>query len=215
MTTVKKPGALVLLVLTVSLAGAVDRSTPTESLGVGIVMPSLDPAQPLYVYGVSDLDTLPEALSPQDSVVFRAGPHYVDIATAPPWFVPRTMKLDYGLLHLRAKTLARHWIEVVVNERTGATRWVDRSAVRFEPWPVFLLGVVTVEVDDPTANPIRSGPDATAPVRARSAAFLRPLAVQGDWLRVGPSPLADEQVPTGWIRWREGGRLLITYSLLS
>lgn len=215
MTNVKKQGALVLLVLTVLLAGAMDRSMPTEPLGVGMVMPPLDPAQSLFFYGVPDLDMLPDALSPQDSVTFHEGPHSVDIATAPPWFVPATMKLDYGLLHLRAKTLTRYWIEVVVNERTGATRWVDRRAVRFEPWPVFLLNVVTVEVAGPQANPIRSGPSQAAPVRAHTSALLRPLAVQGDWLRVGPSPLADEQVPTGWIRWREGGRLLITYSLLS
>jgi hypothetical protein len=215
MMTVKKLGALALLVLTALHVGVVDRSAPTEPLGVGMVMPPLDPAQPLYVYGVPDLDTLPEALSPQDSVTFRTGPHYVDIATAPPWFVPKVMKLDYGLLHLRAKTLTHHWIEVIVNERTGATRWVDRSAVTFEPWSVFLLGVVTVEVKDPATNPVRSGPDGVAPVRARASALLRPRAVQGDWLQVDPSPLSDAQGPAGWIRWRDGERLLITYSLLS
>jgi hypothetical protein len=191
-------------------------NAPQEaSLGVGIVRSPLDPAQPLYFYGVPDLDTLPDASSPQDSVTFRAGPHHVSVATAPPWFVPEAMKLEYGLLHLRARTLTRHWIEVVVNERTGTTRWVDRSAVTFEPWPVFLLGVVTVEVTDPQANPIRSGPDEAAPIRARTSALLRPLAVQGDWLQVGPSPLASAQVPVGWIRWRDEKRLLITYSLLS
>ena len=187
----------------------------TVPVGVGLVRPALVPGQPLYFYGVSDLDDRPGALVPQDSLTFRQGAHYVDVATAPPWFVPEVLKLDYDLLVLRAKTLARHWVEVVVNQRTGETRWVDRHAVRLDLWPDALLNMAAVEVSDPQANPIRSGPDAATPVLRTTLALLQPLAVQGDWLRVGPSELADQQVPQGWVRWRDGDRLLITYSLLS
>lgn len=193
--------------------GVAAHAQSAESLGVGMV--TVDPTRPLYVYGVPGLDVLPDALSPQDSVTFRQGAHHAEVATAPPWFVPAVRKLDYDLLLLRALTLMRDWVEVVVDEQTGATRWVPREAVALKLWPELLLEVAAVEVLDPTANPIRSGPGEALPVRARSQALLRPLAVRGMWLRVGPSDLTDDPTPTGWIRWTDGTRLLIVYSLLS
>lgn len=197
-------------------SGTYHRPQQTDlPVGVGIVSPVLDPERPLYFYGVTDFDALPHTLVPQDSLTFAQGPYHTDIATAPPWFVPETMKLDYDLLALRAKTLTRHWIEVIVNQRTGETRWVSREAVDFASWPDFLLDVISVETPDPAANPIRSGPFDAAPVRAQTTALLQPLAVQGEWLQVGPSMLTDEAAPKGWIRWTDGARLLIVYSRLS
>ena len=124
------------------------------------------------------------------------------------------MKLDYDLLFLRAKTLTRNWIEVVVNRETGQASWIDRHAVEFIHWPTFLLDVVAVEVHDPEGNPVRVKPLDHASVLADATLPLRPLAIQGSWLQVSTNGLADRIAPTGWIRWRDGDRLLITYSLL-
>lgn len=184
-------------------------------VGVGIVSPHLTPEQPLYFYSVRDYDTMPYQLTPVDSLTFKRGDYHIDIATAPPWFVPESFKLDYDLLTMRAKTLARQWIEVVVNQQTGETRWVSRQAVDFQPWPDFLLNVVAVEVPNPDINPIRARPFEAASVVAKTTALLQPLAVQGEWLQVGPSMLGDEAAPKGWIRWTDGERLLLVYSLLS
>jgi hypothetical protein len=106
-------------------------------------------------------------------------------------------------------------VEVVVNRETGQTRWVDRQAVEFFEWPDFLLKAVAVEALDPEANPIRSGPDESTPILSSAPADLRPVAVRGSWLQVSTAGLADRIVPTGWIRWRDGDRLLVSYSLLS
>jgi len=185
-------------------------------LGVGMVQPYLVPGQALYFYGVPPRDGLPGEAAPVDSLTFLAGPYYTDVATAPPWFVPEVFKLDYNLLYLRAKTLTLHWIEVVVNTQTGETRWVDRHAVAFVDWPTFLLGAVSVEVIAPEANPIRSGPgEETALLDAKPDEPLQPQAVQGGWMKVGASIFADRAVPTGWIRWHGGERLVIDYALLS
>ena len=124
------------------------------------------------------------------------------------------MKLDYDLLFLRAKTLTRNWIEVVVNRETGQTSWIDRHAVECIHWPTFLLNVVAVEVNDPEGNPVRVKPLDHASVLADATLSLQPLAIQGSWLQVSTNGLADRIAPTGWIRWRDGDRLLITYSLL-
>jgi hypothetical protein len=148
-------------------------------------------------------------------VRFGPGLPSVDIAEAPPWLVPEHLRMDYELFHLRVITLTRDWLEVIGNTRTGETRWIDRSAVRFTGWPEFLLSVNSVVPFDEHAAPIRARPLDESPMLATTTAALPPLAVQGDWLKVSIGHLADRIVPEGWIRWRRGDRLLVAYSPLS
>ncbi|HNR55820.1 MAG TPA: hypothetical protein PKJ19_11685, partial [Flavobacteriales bacterium] len=78
-----------------------------------------------------------------------------------------------------------------------------------------ILGVNTVEILDPAANPIRLKPLEHAAILADGAnALLTPVAVQGDWLQVRTHELADRMPPTGWVRWRRGDQLLVHYNLL-
>jgi hypothetical protein len=139
----------------------------------------------------------------------------VDIAEAPPWLVPEHLKMDYELFHLRVMTLTTEWAEVVGNSRTGQTWWVDRTTVEFEGWPEFLLGSPSVVPFDEHAAPVRARPLDDSPILATTTAALPPLAVRGDWLKVSIGHLADRIVPEGWIRWRRGDRLLVTYNPLS
>lgn len=208
-----RTGMTVVLGLLMSGISLAQNGSPP--LGVGIVRPGLTAGETLYFYGVPGLDRMPDEEVPFDSLVFVQGEHNVDIAYAPPWFMPELLKLDYDILYMRAQTLTRRWIEVVVNRQTGETRWIDRSAVTFTDWSGFLLDVVAVEVVDPEANPVRSGPDTITAVLSTAKGPLRPLAVSGSWMQVSTSGLADRIVPTGWIRWRDGDRLLITWSPLS
>ncbi len=62
---------------------------------------------------------------------------------------------------------------------------------------------------------MRARPLDTSPVLATTTDALPPLAVQGDWLKVSISHLADRMPSEGWIRWRRGDRLLVTYNPLS
>ena len=212
------PGALVLV------AGLA--STPADAqlpeLGVGVVQPPIDPARPLYFYGAPHPGVDPRTAPPIDSVTFAAGDHFVGIATAPPWFAPEGLKLDYDLLWLRARTLTRSWIEVEVNaidprpRFVPETAWVARESVTFRPWTEFLLDVFSVETLDPDENPIRGAPrpDAEA-VGDSSGRPLRPLAIRGDWIRVEAVEGTEADRAEGWIRWRGDGRLLVSFSMLS
>lgn len=192
------------------------RQQTQQPLGAGMVKPRLAAGTTLHFYGVRDVTALPDQLMPQDSLTFGQGEHFVEIATAPPWFWPEVMKLDYNLLYLRAKTLSKSWLEVVVNRDTGRTAWVSRHAVDFIHWPDFLLDVFAVELIDPANNPMRIKPLLHAsPVALPPRAQLRPLAVQGDWLQVALLGEDGQSGQTGWIRWRKDERLLIRYSLLS
>ena len=118
--------------------------------------------------------------------------------------------------------MSRHWVEVVVNESPQrprsfpATAWLNREAVSFRPWTEFLLDVYGVEATDPAANPLRSGPGDEFPrIGSSDGLSLRVVAVQGSWLRVEDADADETDLPSGWIRWRDGDRLTIKYFLLS
>ena len=188
-----------------------------------MVRPPIDASRPLYFFLSPDLDLDPSQLTPSDSLTFRQGEHYIDIGTAPPWLAPEWSKLDYDILLLRAVSLSRSWIEVVVNDHPQRPRtfprtaWIPRESVQFDTWPEFLLEVFSVEPLDPATNPVRSGPGEAFPEVASSADLtLRVLAVSGSWARV--TVVFDYEASdavTGWIRWRDRDRLVVDYSLLS
>ena len=201
-------------------------STPAlaqlPSVGVGVIQPPLDPARPLYFYGTPQPGVHPSTATPIDSVTFSAGDHFVGIATAPPWFAPEGLKLDYDLLWLRARTLTPVWIEVEVNTLdprprfVPETAWVAREAVSFRPWTEFLLEVFSVETLDPAANPIRAAPRMDSEVVGDSTGrALRPLAIRGDWLRIEAVEGTEADRTEGWVRWRGSSELLLSFSMLS
>ncbi len=190
------------------------RRADKQPLGVGMVQLRPAPNRPFYFYAYPDYDKLPDK-GAADSLTFFKGEHYVDIATAPPWFWPEVMKLDYNLLMLRAVTLARNWIEVIVNTQTGQTAWIDRHAVDFRDWPTFLLDVAAVEVAEPGRSAVHVRPFAHADSVATAVRQpLRPRAVQSNWLRVASGEPPGNQAALGWVQWHNEERLLITYSIL-
>jgi hypothetical protein len=184
-------------------------------LGVGIARVQPKPGAALRFYRHPGVGETPDTYPPADIVTFGAGQPSVDIAEAPPWLVPEHLKMDYEIFHLRVVTLSAGWLEVIGNSTTGETYWVDRSEVEFVSWYEFLLSTPSIEAFDANANPIRARPLDAAPILSTARAALPPLAVQGDWLKVATGHLADRIQPEGWIRWRRGDRLLVTYNPLS
>ncbi|MCB0769040.1 MAG: hypothetical protein KDC00_01385 [Flavobacteriales bacterium] len=214
-----KPTAPAMNVMFVSSSTMVSRSEntgeePPPRLGLGMASPLMGLGT-FHFYNEPDLDQLPGMFRATDSLTFEKGEHFTNITSAPPWFAPAHLKLDYDLVLMKVITLSRAWMEVEVNNIDGTTRWVDRGEVDFVTWPVFIYTVNTVEIIDPEMNPIRIKPLDHASVLAEgTSALLVPIAVQGDWLMVSTNGLADRIAPTGWIRWRDGERLLVRYNLL-
>ena len=81
-----------------------------DAIGVGMVQVEARIGEPLYFFAEPEFDALPDVTSAVDSITFEQGPWYVDIATAPPWLVPETLKLDYDLLLFRAHTVRRDFV---------------------------------------------------------------------------------------------------------
>lgn len=218
----RTPTPILATLLLLTQAGPPAAAEEPRDLGVGVVQPAIDPARPLYFYLSVEPSSYPPEVAPSDSLTFRTGEHYIDIGTAPPWFIPETLKLDYDLLLLRATTVSRFWVEVVVNDSPERPRsfprtaWLEREAVTFKPWSEFLLEVYGVEPLDAETNPLRSGPGEEFPDVGTSAGItFRVLAIRGSWAQVEGEDGNESSQPRGWIRWRQDDHLLVNYYLLS
>lgn len=193
-----------------SLASVPSGTTP---LGYGIARAHTDPQGVLHFYNRPAPDNLPSGAAPVDTVQFGPGQPHVQIQTAPPWFVPEVLKLDYDTLLLRVLTIQRNWVEVLVNQTDGRTHWIGRDSADVLSWPEFLLGVAAVEPLDPAANPLRLKPlDHASPIQGASSPYSV-VAAQEQWLGVRPAEKPGDL--QGWIRWKKQGQLTVSYSILS
>lgn len=205
--------ALLAFLLTAAAVAAQD----ARPLGLGIATPlELSAERPLYLYGASDGH--PATATPLDSLTFRKGAHHFEVAAAPPWLDPETVKLDYDTITFRAVSLTNSWVEVVVHDQNlrwpPRTLWLARDAVAFRSWAEVLLDVHSVETA--RAAPLHAGPGTETP-RLGATASGRPLhvlRVLQSWVQVVDAD-AGEGAPRGWIRWHDGEHLLVTINLLS
>ena len=184
-------------------------------LGLGIARPAdLSADRPLLFYGS------PETGMPLDSLTVREGVHHFEIAYGPPWLDPEVAEMDGDLVSFRVVSLRRHWAEVMVHNREmrwpPKTMWLPRERLQFHPWAAYLLEVYSIET--PEAAPIYRGPGASGEPVGKTEAG-RPLhvrEVRHGWAQVelADAPEAEAGV-LGWIRWHDGERLLVRYSVLS
>ena len=186
------------------------RSELPAGLGVLVVAPV--PGSRLQFHATPGIGQQPGDDAPVAEVRFGSGIPSVDILEAPPWLVPEHLKMDYEIFHLRVLTLTPSWAEVVGNSTTGETWWVARTGGQFVAWPEFLVNASAVFPFGEIR--IHARPLDDSPVLAATTSSLEPLAVRGDWLKVSISTLADRMPPEGWLRWRDGERLLVGYKPL-
>lgn len=207
---------LVLLAVSLGTASAQSPPDPDAPLGLGVALVlATDAPPPLRFYAHPGLEALPHEVpvghaTVTDSVTFVPGRGAASVGTAPPWLLPEVLDIDRGRIAFRIETLAGEWMRVVANRADGRTAWIRRDRAEILSWPeVVLLFLVTV---DPETNPLRTRPTREAPILATTPPDwrLRPLAVRGDWLLVSTLGLADRIPPSGWVRWTDGERLLVS-----
>lgn len=192
-------------------------SQETEpAAGLGFFKPHFSETPVLYFYGNLNYEKPIHDHPRIDSVVFKRTEYGgFDIASAPPFLVPAHLKLDYNILYFRIVSVGRDFAEVILNEQTQQTAYVNRHAGTILYWHDFFLNVFSVEFPEGKQQPIRIKPLSHASEVQVQYEFLSPLEIKNEWMRV---QLMDENanaVGTGWLQWRSGNSLLIEYSLLS
>ena len=193
-------------------------SAPQDRLGIGFAMVEVSAGVRLDLF---DSASATESVATIE-IVERNGD--LVIAPASDWLRPETLWLDYSLFVFRVVTVSGDAYEVVVNEgRGGRSGSCPQRAVEFRPRAsTFLVEDVTgLNRLSPATDPLRATPALNAetiPYAAEADGWdcLAVAEVRGAWVRVKLSDLCTHggaEPVDGWVRWRDGDRLLIGYGL--
>ncbi len=182
-------------------------------MGMGFFKPDFYDQKVLYFHGPPKEDSRHDL--PYDSITFKTTQYgQYEITYGPPFLVPAHLKMDYEIFYLTVVTLHRDWAELVVNRTNGQTAWVSLSQGEVTLWPDFLLNIFSVEFKD-VGSKVFYKPMSLSSTVNQPFSFLRPLMIRSDWMKVNLMDEDFKEVGEGWIRWRDGAELLISYNLLS
>lgn len=192
-----------------------DTPLPVKNIGIGFFKPNFYEHSTVFFYGGVNLEKgLTEHL-PQDSLVMAKN-QFGDFTTrhAPPYLLPEYMKLDYGLFYFKAMGLSHDLVLIEVNKQDKQTAYVAKSQGALLLWPEFLMSINSVEMLDPSQS-VKIKPLDHASNVSASYTFLKPILVKEEWIQVVLQDDSMRTHGTGWIRWQQDGKLLISYTFLS
>lgn len=199
----------------------VKQDCPNENY-MGMAHIQLPPGGKLFLFGSQE--SASSYAEPVDSIIFNTSEYgQLDISYAPPALFPEHLKLDYNIFLMRLKSIARHAIEVELNKSTCQTHWIAREDTNVELWPEFIINTHSVELLRPDKQSFRIKPldhasliSQAGEIAAKAENYiLVPERIKGDWLYVLIKDQYYEDVTTAWIKWREDGKLMLSYNLLS
>ena len=130
-------------------------------------------------------------------------------------FRPFAFKVDYFVLALKCIGKENGRYEVIVNDGTGLRKYVKANdpVLKLETCEEHILNVFAVNFNR-EENPLLEAPRGQVKKAALSKAPFHPVEVKGEWLKVkwDTSYGTERNEPRydfGWIKWKEGDRLLV------
>jgi hypothetical protein len=194
-----------------------ETNLPLVETGLGFYKPDFFSQDVIYFYGNPNFEKSVFEHFPIDSIVFaRQENGGFNIVYAPPWLQPHHLKLDYDIFYFKAVSLGHEFIEVVVNTTTHKTMYVDRFKGALIFWPEFLLGANSITFPAGLEQALKVKPlDHASNVQPKDHYLMKPILVQGEWVKVQLHDYQLRNISSGWLRWQYEGHLLIKYALLS
>jgi hypothetical protein len=128
-------------------------------------------------------------------------------------FQPFAFHRDYFVLALKCVGKDRNRFQVVVNESTGLTKFIERrdDTFKLQSWEQHILDLFAVGFDR-SNNPLRKGPGkslSTPPLPSDDATF-QPVQINGIWLRVRWNISGKgNKVKYGWVKWKQDSELMV------
>jgi len=188
----------------------------TAPTGIGLFRPNLEDVSTLHFYGGINFQKSLDEHSPYDSIKFtKVDPGVAQIKTAPAWLAPEHLKLDYGIFYFTVISQSDDFIEIIGNKYTEQKTFVSRYSGKVILWEDFLLTVDSVEPVDPSSNPLRIKPLDHSSTVNTTAAHLRPVRINTEWIQVEMLDENLQAIGMGWVRWRKNSKIVLLYSLLS
>jgi len=141
------------------------------------------------------------------------------------WFKPLHFNLEYFMFYLQCTEIENDWYQVIVNEQTNLKYWMRKSTIlSYKSWENFIcekaIGIIP---SNPEENPILKSPHLDSEKAEKQPIdCLMPVSISNEWLTVKVEPaicdqtnqMNEDEIFTGFIRWKKGNQLLIKYYLL-
>lgn len=201
-----------LLLLTTNLWAQAD-------LGIGIVEINFDQNTVLDFYAS------PKDKAPIKKIEFFNdeainGWNIRDIDNQKKWLKPEVLHLDYSAFIFRCLSVKGDWQQVIVDNEKGTTYWLKKTAVTtFKDWETYLKGMFSVKRLADNNQKIRTSSSQKAnEIKYEGQDCFQVKSMKGDWIQIFTPDNCDEEnkekqtkLILGWIKWREGKKLLIEY----
>lgn len=134
-------------------------------------------------------------------------------------FSPFAFHPDYFSLALKCVGGDNNRYEVIVNEKTGLTKFIKKGdpTLKFETWEEHILKTFAIEFNR-EENSLRDKPNGkvkTADVPAETT--FHAVEIDGEWLKLrwDSSNKAGKNGEFGWIRWKKNEHILIELFYIS
>lgn len=137
------------------------------------------------------------------------------------WFMPEQLSLEYDIFIIRVDTVIGKWYKVVTNTETATFLWTKAGPIKkFMKWPVFLLKETTAVERGVADIDIKVSPSESAKTikKIEENDCFEVLEIKGDWMKVRTNTKLDcseskRPVKSGWLKWRDKNRLMISFGL--
>ena len=186
----------------------VERNADPLLEGLGLVqVPFSRTGLRLHFYADTDYFS-----DPVDSLIYVSEGNRSVLRYAPPYLLPFYQKEDYEALYFRFTGVQDDRVKIVLNAASARQGWVNRHDVKVLFWPDFLASVFAIYPLDGERNPVRRHPlvNADRETNVGTDEILLPERVEGDWIYVKAHIEGDSgEGYGGWVRWRDGDRLLV------
>lgn len=202
----------ILLFLTTSLLAQTD-------LGLGLVSINFDDKTTLHFYST------PNDKEPKRTIQFFNDQtinswNIRDLDKHKEWLKPEILWLDYSQFVFRCITVQDNWLKVMVNNETEETLWLRKSDLTtFRDWENYLKEMFGVARLPNQQQKIRVSPtDNSDEILYKGQDCFQVKSMKGDWIEIFTADYCDEsytdsktKIKSGWIKWRQGNKLLIEY----
>jgi hypothetical protein len=191
------------------------------SLGIGLISMHYDDRTVFYFFK----DTL--GSEPEKRIEFYTDEsieawNIVDLAEQSEWLNPESLVPESYSFILRCVSETNDWFEIIVNDDTGLTMWLRKSdSCIFMTWETYLQGMYGIERLPDLYQKIKVSPNKNSKeIKYTGQDCFQVNSMDGEWIEIFTAPYCDEddlennpRIESGWIRWREGNKLLIDYTL--
>lgn len=189
------------------------------ALGIGLVAINFGDKTTLPFYATPNENEPKKTLQFFDDLTIHSW-NIRDLEEHKDWLNPEVLKIDYSQFVFRCLTITDSWLEVMVNNETGETLWLKKNELTgFKDWETYLKEMFGVARLQDHPQKIKSSPtESSEEITYHGQDCFQAKSMKGDWIEIFTADYCDEsytnsktKIQSGWIKWRQGNKLIIEY----